>query len=431
MLAKTKEVLYSALIKLDLSSVFSHIEYGDWYKNKKIMYEKKSTIILNKFPTLNSTMLPKTTRVKILPDSRILLISNDESKFYFLFFDNNIQTDSFSIDYSYGQLLSVTPFNGDLWLEFRFVSAPYDEEYLIVRANSSRTDIIASFPRENYSHDHQYHHLFINNGILFLHLIRHNRLHHYKITNMAEEIDVMEGGKWYLCGSYPVCMGGRTLELYDPSLNLCNTVEYDYETDELLYANSNTHDFFAATFTDLPQEHTTLFIYHNDNQTANIAYIEHAVADMGVSAGRVWLNPYSFQIQQDMGGCMVFDRFALPLYIHMRAKGAGTASVGTFPPPFHRSEGIYQMTDGMTLVAESNRLLIFDYNCRAVQEISLSHPDCFAVSGDGCKIAILNIDRSQYKLDEVIMHLNISLEIYQWDVNADGGKVIEMLNFQR
>jgi len=89
------------------------------------------------------------------------------------------------------------------------------------------------------------------------------------------------------------------------------------------------------------------------------------------------------------------------------------------------------MADGTTLVAESNRLLILDYNCRAIQEIPLTNSDCFAVSNDGNKIAILNIDRAQYKQEEVVTHTDVSLDLYHWDDNSDGGKVIEMLNFQR
>ena len=393
------------------------------------MYEKKSSVKIDEFPVLHSMVISKMPRVKALPDGRFLLISNDEKQFNFSFFDKTKPEGSFSVDYSYGRLVSVTPFNGDLWLEFHYVTAPYEEEYVIVRANSSHIDAVASFPRESYSHDLPYHHLFINEGYLFLHLIKHNRLHHYRIVNEAEEIDVMEGGKWYLCGSYPVCAVGHTLELYDPSLNICNTIEYDYEIDELLYANSENPGFIAATFTDLPQEHTALFVYHKDSQTTHMAYIEHAVAGMGVSAGRVWLNPYGFHIQQDLGGCMVFDRFAWPLYIHMRTKGAGNL-IGAYPPPFHRSEGIYQVADGMTLVAESNRILVLDYNCRAVQEISLAHPDCFAVSNDGGNMAVLDIDRSKYGQEEMFTHTS-TLTLYQWNGNTGGGKVIEMVNFQR
>jgi len=395
------------------------------------MYEKKSSIIIDKFPTLFSTILPKTARVKILPDGRVLLISNDEARFKFSFFDKNKQVDAFYVDNTYGQLISVTPFNGDLWLEFRYITAPYEEEYVIVKASAAHTDIVASFQRECYSHDLHYHHLFVNSGVLSLHIIRHNRLHHYRIANRAEEIDVVEGGKWYLCGSYPLCISGRTLEIYDKSLNLCNTIEYDYEIDELLYASSDNSGFFAATLTDIPQEHTTLLVYHIDSQTVHVAYIEYAVADLGVSVGKVWLNPSGFHIQQDIGGCMIFDRFAWSLYVHLRAKGTGSTSVGGYPPPFYRSAGIYQMVEGTTLVAESNRILILDYNCRAVQEIPLAHPDCFSVSNDGYAIAILNTDRIQNKQEEVITHTDVSLDMYLWDGNSDGGKVIEMLNFQR
>ncbi len=395
------------------------------------MYEKKASVTIDNFPTMLSTMLPKTPRVKFLSDGRVLLISNDDAQFNFTILDKDKQAEAFSIDYSYGQLVSVTHFNGELWIEFRYITSPYEEEYTIVRANSSRTEIVASFPRESYTHDLPYHHLFVSDGMLFLHLIKHNRLHHYRIVNGVEEIDVMEGGKWYLCGSYPMCVVGRTLELYDQSLNICNTIEYDYEIDELLYAGSENPGFIAATLTDLPQEHTALFIYHKDSQTAHIAYIEHAVADMGVSAGRVWLNPYGFHIQQDLGGCMIFDRFAWPLYIHMRTKGAGANAIGAYPPPFHRSEGIYPMADSMTLVAEANRLLILDYNCRAIQEIPVTHPECFAVSADGNKIAVLALDRARYKQEEVTVHTDAVLEVYQWDGDTGGGKVIEMVNFQR
>jgi hypothetical protein len=307
------------------------------------------------------------------------------------------------------------------------------EEYIIVRANSDRYEPVFSAARESYMHDLPYHHLFIKDGMLYLNLIRHNRLHRYLIDiDGVEEIDIMEGGKWYLCGSAVLCQTGHSLELYDSSLDISHSIEHDQEINELVFSESRNPPFFAAALADAMQEDTTLIIYHNDTHAMHVSYIEHAVADMGVSAGKIWINPHGFNSQQNLGGCMVYDRFAWPIYIHMRTKShTSVAQFGAYPPPFHRTEGIYPIPEGMTLVCESgSRLLVLDYNCKGIQEISVPNKECFAVSESGDTLAILQVNPVKYPSENVVAHKNVMLHIYKWNSGSEENKVIEM-NFQR
>ncbi len=393
------------------------------------MFEKKVSVPLNNFKTFNAGVLTSGLRVAFLDSNDILVVSNDEEHLTFIRYDaSGSLLSEMTVDYEYGHLAGVTLHKEALWLEFRDVVAMYEERYSIVKLTPTDAELIYVTNRESYMHDLPYHCLFVEDGELYLNMIRHNRMHHYKISGMLEEIDVQEGGKWYLCGRNPLCIMGATLELYDSHLNIINTIEYDDDIDELVYKESSSPAFFAMALTDLSQEQTTLLIHHFDTQSMHIAYIENAIADMGVSSGRIWLNPYGFNMQQEFGGCMIYDRFAWPVYVHMRAK-AQVGSIGAYPPPFHRSEGIYPAPDGQTLVAEPGRLLLFDYNCRAVQDIVIPNPDCIAVSANGMFLAVLNLDRNSY-LQEKTSTSDAVLEIYTWNHAYEGDKVVEMVRFR-
>ncbi len=82
-----------------------------------------------------------------------------------------------------------------------------------------------------------------------------------------------------------------------------------------------------------------------------------------------------------------------------------------------------------TLVAEAVRLKVFDYNCHNIQEIGIAHPECFGLSADGTKMAVLHLDRNKYLQEGVNVHNKAELAFYEWNLAADGGKVIEMLRF--
>ncbi|MDR2883572.1 MAG: hypothetical protein LBV09_00510 [Deferribacteraceae bacterium] len=393
------------------------------------MFERITVDKLANFSSYAEDIMSGCPRLKILPDGRVLLISNDEEEYTFRIWDGKTET-SFTVEY-YGQLVSVTYYDGFFWLEFHDLLNAYMEEYNIIKAGGESSELILSTARESYSHDLPYHHLFVKDDLLYLHLIRHNRLHRYQMTPEGlNEIDVMEGGKWFLCGAHALCQVGHSLELYDDSLDICNTIEYDSDIDEVQWAESDMPHIFAVTLTDMTQEDSALLLYHYDTSTMHIAYIEYAVSDMGISGGKVWVNPCGFFMPYDLGGCIVFDKFAYPLYTHIRSKLDDGSTFGTYPPLFHRTEGIHAMPDGMTLAYESNRMLVLDYNGRAVQEIPIPNADCFAVSKFGDTVAMLHMTPSVYSFDSVTTHRDVSLEIYKWNAGASDNKIIEM-KFQK
>ena len=396
------------------------------------MFEKKNSINIDNFSVFAPGLPAGSKRIKFLDENRVLLIENDADQYIFRVFSDKGEEFRFTSDIAKGQFQGALWFDGFLWLEFHETIGPYEEDYLIYKSDGKTTELIASFTRESYAHDMAWHRLFIKDGALFVHLIRHNRFHHYQITNdEAVELDVMEGGRWYLAGPYPLCIIGSTLEIYDADLNLVNTAPSDGEIDDIKYGWSPSPAFLAFTLTDLSQEETILYTHHPDAQSVYSAYLEYPVADLGVSGGRVWLNPYEFTLDtKDLGGLMVYDRFASPLYIHLRPAHSSN-SFGAYPPPFHRSEGVFALTDGLTLVTEATRLKVFDYNCHNIQELSIAHPECFALSPNSQRCVILYIDRGKYAQEGVTTHKDAELVFYEWNALSDGGKVIEMLRFQK
>jgi hypothetical protein len=85
----------------------------------------------------------------------------------------------------------------------------------------------------------------------------------------------------------------------------------------------------------------------------------------------------------------------------------------------------------MTLVAENNRLLIFDYACRPVQEIMVNDTALFAISPDKDKIVVLSVDSDSSSGDGLVVHEGGKLTVYSWKTEESDSKVIEMSRFQR
>jgi hypothetical protein len=81
------------------------------------------------------------------------------------------------------------------------------------------------------------------------------------------------------------------------------------------------------------------------------------------------------------------------------------------------------------MVAEPTRLLLFDYNGRAVQETAIPHSECVAVTQSGETFAVLQLDRNLYMQEKPVTH-NATLDIYQWNHKYEGDKVIEMVRFR-
>lgn len=393
------------------------------------MFEKNYSINTGRLTTFAPLTACLKSRLAFLNDEEVLVITNDETHYTFNIYKKDGSVRNFLVDISYGQILSVMFFKGDIWLELRYTEGAYEEEYSIARITDGILRVVASFRRESYMHEMCYHSLFIKDDAVYLHLIKHNRLHYYIIDESAEEIDVMEGGKWYLCDSYPICAMRNIIELYDQSLNISSTIEYDYEIDELLC--DEAANMLAFTLTDLAQEQTALMIYQSDADALHITYLEHTIASMGLSGGRVWLNPYGFNEQQELGGCMVYDRYAWPLYVHLRAKGTtGSGSFGTYSPPFHRCESVEALAYGMTGIVEHNRLLMLDYACKPTQEIFIEEPSLLAIAPQGDKIAVLTLNNATNS-DELTVHENTNLTVYSWSSIPDDSKVIDMSKFHR
>ena len=396
------------------------------------MFEKSYSLKIDKFTSFPPTAAALESRL-LFTENRLVLISNSMTEVSLAQFDNSgSPMDTAVVEIDYGQLNAVTAFKDSLWLEFHDILAPYAEEYHLLRAVNGKIETVTHMARESYLHDMPYHHLFVQEDMLFLHFLKHNRLHHYSImpkTGEIQELDVMEGGKWYLCGKYPVFSIRDVFEIYDEELNIGSTVEFENEIDDIHWAMSTKPETFAVALSDYTQEQTALLTYQKEMETAHMTYLEGMLADMGLSAGRIWMSPQNFQ-EQGMGGCMIYDKFAMPLYVHLRTKSGNGTPIGSYPPPFQRSEKIVELAGGMTAVADRTRLLIFDYACRPVQEIPLAHPACFNVGADGTKLAVLNIERSMLEGEEELS-APAEIDVYLFNEEAQDSKVIEMGKFTR
>lgn len=400
------------------------------------MFIKKGTINIDEFHTYQYGVKEGLKRIMMMPDGTTLLIGNENDKITINIYKGGSLHHTYKVDSAHGQLVGIVQHENALWLEFHNMVSSYETDYIVVKVTEVSQDIAFIFQRESYMHNLEWHKLFVKGGELYLHLVRHNRLHHYLVNTdpfeAPTEIEVMENGEWYICGTYILCLIGETLELYDSHLNLCNTIEYDFEIDEMFYTYSVINNFLAICLTDLSQQETTILMYHVDTQAIYSASTEEIISDMGTAAGRVWFNPCGMNMSKDLGGLMVYDRFAWPLYVHMRTKDNINLSFGAYPPPFHRSYGIFPMQDGNAAVVEKNSVKIFDFNCHGAQEIYITHPECVAFSHDGASLAVLNLDLNKYNQQETVIHRDAVLDFYEWNsVPEGGGKVIEILRFQK
>jgi hypothetical protein len=242
-----------------------------------------------------------------------------------------------------------------------------------------------------------------------------------------EEINIQEGGKWFICETHPLCMLGGSLEIYDPNMDIINTVDFDYDIDDIFLGLSVNPGFLALLAADHSQGNTFLITHIYDSHVCSISFIESGVSAMGVSAGKIWLNPCSYDPEQDIGGIAVYDRYAQPVYVHIRGKGMN-GGFGAYPPPFHRSSKIIPTADSTTLVVEANKALLFDYAGRAIQEIPITHPDFISVSSDGTLLSI--VQTKSFQPESHTVHKDATIEIYSFNSKYDEGKVVDIAHFR-
>jgi hypothetical protein len=412
------------------------VEYAIYYysgKKYKYMFEKRFFCGIDGFETNSLGLVADGLRILALEDGALIAISNSADSFNIFFFTPNGKfRHKMKFEYRFGQLAGVHSFAGELWLEFHEYITMYEEIYKVIRLHSDgSSSLVFSSARESYSHSLAYHALFSEGKDVFCSLIRHNRLHQYRLgdsLSKVEEINIQEGGKWFLSENHPFCQLGGTLEIYDPCLEIISTVDFDYDIDNLFLGTSTNPGFLALLAADHSQGNTFLIVYINDSGICSVSFIESSVAAMGVSAGKIWLNPCSYDPEQDVGGIAVYDRYAQPVYIHIRGKGA-SSGFGAFPPPIHRSYKIIPTADSTTLIVEANKALLFDYAGRAIQEIPIPHPDFVAVSPDGAALSVLQLN-SPYRPDTQTVYNDAVIDFYAFNSKYDGDKVVDIARFR-
>jgi hypothetical protein len=397
------------------------------------MFEKQTLCNIDEFETHSFGLVAEGLRTAVLDDGTFLLISNSSDSFSLNFYspDGNL-LDKKKFDRRFGQLAGIRLLAGALWLEFHEYAAMYEEIYRVVRVNPDGSfEPVFSSVRESYNHNLAYHGLFCDGKDVFCNIIRHNRLHQYLLTGSSDkpdEVNIQEGGKWFLCESHPLCLLGGSLEIYDPGMEIINTVDFDYEIDEIFLGASANPGFLALVTTDHAQGNTFLIVHINDTRLCSVSFIESAISAMGVSAGKIWLNPCSYDPEQDFGGIAVYDRYAMPIYIHLRGKGLNS-SFGAYPPPFYRSSKIIPAADSTTLIVEANKAILFDYAGRAIQEIPIAHPDLIAVSSDGTLLTAMQT-KTPYKPDNHASYKNAAADFYSFNSKYDGDKVVDIAQFR-
>jgi hypothetical protein len=386
------------------------------------MFEKHSSFSVSEIPI--------STRVIILPAGDILAVYESASSFIFVITDVSGKVLSqYTVGADYGALFDINYFEGSLWLEFRDTAERYNEQLNIVSLSGEYGErLVFSAKRESYMNDFDYHKLFIYNGRLYLYLICFNRLHLYSVSNSdVVEIDVMEGGNWYIANNFSLCSMGRAIEVYRPDFSVLASLEYDGEINRLFADYSLSPEFFTFVLSDYNQEQTTLVTCHPDSQTIHLSYGEYSVANIGISGGRIWINPCSYDIGQDLGGYMVYDKFAMLQYSHVKLKNVPN-SFGAFNPPFHRSSMIKPAVDGATIVTDSERFILFDHNGHVIQKIPIANAGYAAVSVDGRALAIIKSGaaESMYPTNGAEP---VAIDYYIWNSAYDGGKVVELARY--
>ncbi|MDR2104395.1 MAG: hypothetical protein LBP51_01425 [Deferribacteraceae bacterium] len=392
------------------------------------MFEKRSFCGIDEFEPVEAA---EGENLMILEDGRVLVISNAQDSFYILFYSaEGSFIRKMSFDRQFGRLVGIRLLNGALWVEFHEHIAVFEEIYKVVRIDADyNSTLVFSAPRESYNHSLVYHGLFRDEYGVFCNIIRHNRIHQYRLRDApdnAEEVNIQEGGKWFISESFPLCILGGTLEIYDPQLTFLNSLDFDYEIDELFLGVSDNPAFLALLTVDHSQGDAFLIVHTYDTGICAASFIGNAVSAVGVSAGRIWVNPASFDQEQDLGGLAVYNSFAQPIYIHIRNRAANSG-FGAFPPPFHRCYKIIPIADGATLIVKANKALLFDYAGRAIQEIPIAHPELIAVSQDGGSLAVLHA-KNPHQPDN--SNKEAVIDFYTFNSSYEGDKVVDIARFR-
>ncbi|GAB7140057.1 hypothetical protein RsTz2092_00050 [Deferribacterales bacterium RsTz2092] len=389
------------------------------------MFKKVREIKVNNFPAQELTPV----RLYAFDNKDVIAVSDSKEALHLMIYHSSGKVDELGIQNTFGNLVNIFIWNGAYWLEFNKPTTIYEESYTLLKASADKVEVVATFPRLSYFHDNLYHSLFIRDDVLHLNYIRHNCLHQYALdekNNKITEVEAIRGDKWYLCGKHAICHIRNLLEFYDQELNVYNTIEYDNEIDEVRWQYESGLEALTLALTDALQEQTTLIVQHIDSNATHIAYIEYAATSMGVSGGRVWLNPAGITSENEVGGCMIYDMQLTPLYSHLRLIGKTVVPIGAYPPPFHRASQISPLVYDNTLVVADERAIIFDYSCRPAQELERTKLASVAVNPQGDIIAIMSVTEATKEV-----YRGITFDIYEFERDNNEGKVISMAKFKR
>lgn len=388
-----------------------------------ILFSRQKTVKIQSLSYCYESCALSLKRIKILKDNTILIIENTYDSFTIHHFDNNgSEINKWSITDTDGILMDYLYINGIMYLCFISSVSEYEEELRIYRSNGSEFELVDAVERESYQHDMVFFSLFGFGKECRLMLIRHNRVHLYNVSDCLEEISVIEGVKWIICGEYAINVVNDEWEIYNSLFDLEYSFRFKSDIDWVDLSFSSDKSIMAAAANNSESDISALLIYDKKSDTYSVHYQKYCFYSLGVVANKIWTTVVSNI--SGLGGLMIFDKSASLKFAHLRDE----SEMKTYNPEplIYQAYKIHELMDNKVLMSSFENLIVTDITCKVLQIIDYDGVDTYSLSDTSDSLVLLKLNKLDVK-DEVVENYEAEIEFYQWgNEDKDGGKVIDL-----
>lgn len=394
------------------------------------MFDKTHSILLKPICAYTDACSSMLKRIKFHSDGSLLILENTFNSFtvYNIGLDGSVIR-SWSIMEHNGLLIDYAYIGGNMYIYFLSSESEYEEILTLYKSSGGEFETLASLKRESYQHDMDFFFMFESGGECRLMLIRHNRLHLYRVSDELEEISVLEGRKWIISGGFAVNISGKEWDLYDSSLSLIHSFKFEEDIDWAGVVSSKDKSVIAMATDNAASEIGGLYIYDRSSDTHKIHYQRYGFFNIGIACGKVWTSVVS--MYSDIGGLMIFDKSASLKFAHLRDETEGNNIRAYQPSPIiYQALSIDELPDGKALISDNGKIAVTDITCRVLQEFGHSGYDCFILSKDMKRIAFLNIVNRLYGGNPEEKY-EVSIDVYSWNSKKNKARVVDLTSFRK
>lgn len=388
-----------------------------------ILFNKQKTVKIQSLSYCYDTCVLSLKRIKILEDNTLLILENTYDSFTIHHFDSNgLEINKWSITDIDGVLMDYLYIDGRIYMCFLSSISEYEEELMIYRSEGSEFELVDSVERESYQHDMIFFSMFSFGKECRLMLIRHNRVHLYNVSDCLEEISVIEGVKWVICGEYAVNIMDENWEVYNSRFDLEYEFNFKSNIDWVELSFSRDKSIMAITANNTESDISALLVYDKQSGSHQVHYQKYCYYSSNVVANKVWTTILSNS--SGVGGLMIFDKSASLKFAHLRDENEVK---GYNPKPLvYQAYKIHELLDNKVLMSSFDNLIITDITCNEIQAIEYDGIDTYCLSDKADSLVLLRLSKPE-DTEEVAGIYEAEIEYYTWDADKnDKAHVIDL-----